>query len=253
MATQLGILTQEEGNALIPAALVSISLNPILYRLVGPLEAGLKRRPRLWRWFTQAPTVSLPNASPTLSGEPIAQRGQAVVVGYGPVGRTLVRLLRESGVEPTVIELNLDTVRRLREDGIAAVYGDATHAETIKESGVERALVFILSSAGMQGSNEVIRLVREANPNIRVFVRANYLREAPALRRSGADVVFAAEGEVALSMTGFLLRSLGATDEQIDREEERIREDLFGTPFTLDILLPPPQPKREPADKNSGQ
>ena len=54
------------------------------------------------------------------------RRHRAVVVGYGPIGRTLVRLLRENGIEPTVIELNMDTVRGLRDDGIDAVYGDAS-------------------------------------------------------------------------------------------------------------------------------
>ena len=39
--------------------------------------------------------------------------------------------------------------------------------------------------------------------------------------------VFAGEGEVALSMTEHILRQLGATEEQIDRESERIRSDLF--------------------------
>ena len=58
--------------------------------------------------------------------------------------------------------------------------------------------------------------------------RAAYLREAAALRRAGADAVFAAEGEVALAMTEFLLRRLGATAEQVDRERDRVRTDLFG-------------------------
>ena len=86
------------------------------------------------------------------------------------------------------------------------------------------------------------RLAREANPQIRVFARATYLREVPALRRAGADVVFAGEGEVALTMTEFLLRQLGASAEQIDRERDRIRAELFGSPLTIEILLPPPQP-----------
>ena len=42
-------------------------------------------------------------------------RRRAVVVGYGPTGRTMTRLLRENGIEPVVIELNMDTVRLLRE------------------------------------------------------------------------------------------------------------------------------------------
>lgn len=104
---------------------------------------------------------------------------------------------------------------------------------------MERAIVFILSSAGMHGSKEAIRLVREANPGIRVFARTNHLREVPPLRRAGADAVFAGEGEVALAMTEFLVGQLGATEEQIDRETNRIRNELFGAPQTVDSLLPP--------------
>ena len=40
-------------------------------------------------------------------------RHRAVIVGYGPVGRTLARLLRENEFEPVVIELNMDTVREV--------------------------------------------------------------------------------------------------------------------------------------------
>jgi CPA2 family monovalent cation:H+ antiporter-2 len=48
------------------------------------------------------------------------------------------------------------------------------------------------------------------------------------MRRAGADVVFSGEGEVALAMTEFMLRQLGATPEQMDRERDRIRHELFG-------------------------
>lgn len=55
-----------------------------------------------------------------------------------------------------------------------------------------------------------------------------YLGEVAALRQAGADAVFSAEGEVALAMTEFMLRQLRATPEQVDRERERIRLELFG-------------------------
>ena len=86
----------------------------------------------------------------------------------------------------------------------------------------------ILSTAGMPGSQEMIRLAKELNPAIRVFARSVHLREASALSQAGADAVFSGEGEVALSMTEFMLRQVGATPEQIDRERDRIRRELFG-------------------------
>jgi CPA2 family monovalent cation:H+ antiporter-2 len=249
LGRELDILPEQATHALVAAAIVSISLNPIFYRLTDVMERRAQRSPGLWRWLSARAPVAVPGSRPPETADE-APHGQAVVVGYGPVGRTLVRLLQENGIEPTVIELNLDTVRRLREDGLAAVYGDATHKATVHEAGAQHAQVFILSSSGMRGSEEAIRLAREVNPGIRVFARANYLREIPALRRAGADAVFAGEGEVALSMTEFILRQLGASDEQIDRERDRIREELFGTPLAIEVLLPPPLPPVVDGEQN---
>jgi CPA2 family monovalent cation:H+ antiporter-2 len=138
----------------------------------------------------------------------------------------------------------------LRDDGLHAVYGDASHKGTLVQAGVADAIVLVLTSSSPHGADESIRIARELNSGIRVFVRANYLKEHPALKRAGADVVFAAEGEVALTMTEFLLRQLGATEEQIDRERERIREELFGSPFTMELLLPVP-PETSEAGRSS--
>jgi CPA2 family monovalent cation:H+ antiporter-2 len=74
----------------------------------------------------------------------------------------------------------------------------------------------------------LIRVAKECNPSIRIFARSVHLREASALSQAGADTVFSGEGEVALSMTEFMLRQVGATPEQIDRERERIRREFFG-------------------------
>jgi CPA2 family monovalent cation:H+ antiporter-2 len=165
-------------------------------------------------------------------------RYRAVVVGYGPVGRTVARLLKENDVEPTIVELNLDVVQGLKNRGVAAFYGDATHRETLAAAGVATAGTFILSAAGLPGAKEIIRQARELNPDIRVLARAGYVAEMPVLREVGADGVFSGEGEVALAFTVAVMRVLGATPEQIDREQERVRLELFGSKSPREI--PPP-------------
>ena len=67
-------------------------------------------------------------------------------------------------------------------------------------------------------------------PRTAVLARTAYRRDMPALRRAGADDVFAGEGEVALAFTGALLNRLGATPEQLDRERDRAHKELFGEP-----------------------
>lgn len=57
-----------------------------------------------------------------------------------------------------------------------------------------------------------------------------YVRELPALRAAGAEVAVSGEREVALALTEAILRGLGATPEQIDRDRERVRAELVTGP-----------------------
>jgi CPA2 family monovalent cation:H+ antiporter-2 len=227
MGRQLDILPENASNILVAGAIISITINPLLYRCVDPMEAWLRRRTLFKRFLvSQAPV----EATARETGPQLGQFS-AVVVGYGPVGQTVVRLMQESDIDPTVVEMNLETVQRLRAEGINAVYGDASHPETLQEAGVRGARFLILSASSIRAATEVIRVARQLNPKLEVLARTAYLREQPELRAGGADEVFAGEGEVALSMTEHIMRELGATEEQIDRESERIRSELFEKPL----------------------
>ena len=135
-------------------------------------------------------------------------------------------MLQENDLDPAIVELNLDNFRKLQAEGIPAVYGDATQPDILAAAGVRDAVAMILTSAGMQGVDDVIRRARELNPKLRIITRGNYLRDIPLLREAGADAIFSGEGEVAINMTEYILRQLGATPEQIDRERDRISEEF---------------------------
>jgi CPA2 family monovalent cation:H+ antiporter-2 len=227
----LGILTAGATNALVATSIVSIVLNPLSYRAVGPAERWFAARPRLRRLLERT-TAAADRMSPP-SPPRTDQSPRAVVIGYGPTGRTVVRLLKENEVTPTVVDLNMTTVRELREHGFDAVYGDATRPDTLTAAGVATARALILASAGIANSAEVIRAARQLNPDIRVLARAPYLRDLPALKAAGADTVYAGEGEVALAFVEAILSRLGATPEQIDHERARAHEELFGTEQSL--------------------
>jgi monovalent cation:H+ antiporter-2, CPA2 family len=149
---------------------------------------------------------------------------RAIVVGYGPVGRMLVRSLRENGVEPVVLELNLDTVKELRTSGTPVIYGDASQQQVLEAAGIERARSLVFACSG--SPDAIVRQATALNPRMLILTRTTYVREARALREAGANVVVAAEAEVALAMTEHLLRHLGATADQLDRARDRVRNEI---------------------------
>jgi CPA2 family monovalent cation:H+ antiporter-2 len=136
------------------------------------------------------------------------------------------RILRQRGIEPTIIEMNVETFRRLRAEGQRVVYGDSNRPEVLAEAGVSTAASLILSASGSAGSTETVRLSREMNPRIHVVARADYLSEVPALKAAGANEVISGEGEVAVMVASSLLRLLGATPEQAIEAQEQLRAQL---------------------------
>jgi CPA2 family monovalent cation:H+ antiporter-2 len=234
VGASIGLLQGDQGklvsNTIVAAAIISITLNPILYRYVDRVDAWMINHVGLWAWLNQRVRKQLSVHSPKKDADDVNPH-RAIVVGYGPIGRSVTRLLRENEIEPSIIELNVDTVRKLGEIGITAIYGDASHRDTLASAGAATAGALILSSAGMSHSAEVIRIARELNPEIRVLARANYLADRLHLLRAGANEVFSAEGEVALAFSVAILRRLGATPEQIDRERQWVYADLLGQPL----------------------
>ncbi len=211
----LGILSANAMNTLVAVAIVSIVINPVLYRWVPELA----RRARTAH--AEAFSRDQPRRPPPSNAH------RAVVIGYGPTGRTVTRLLQENGIEPTVVELNIDTVRALeREDNVTAVYGDASQREVLKGAGADTAGSLILTT-DLASAGEVIRVARDLNPDLYVLTRTANLRDLPILRDAGASGVFSGEGEVALALTEALLQRLGATPDQIDRERRRVHDELF--------------------------
>jgi CPA2 family monovalent cation:H+ antiporter-2 len=206
LGLELGILPQPAMQILVACSMASITLSPLLMRGVAPLTRKLRATPR---------EVGQP--------EP-GGASRAVVVGYGPVGRTLVRLLKEQGIEPTVIELNHETVERLRADGVHAVYGDASRPEVLEHAGVKDAVSLVFAASGPPA--EVVSAARDLRPELPVIARATYLADSPAVERAGATSTVIAELEVALAMTERVMTILGASPAQLDRARERVYEEL---------------------------
>jgi CPA2 family monovalent cation:H+ antiporter-2 len=217
LGVQLGLAGDAMTNTLIAAAIVSIAMNPMLYAASVRLERRFAR-PRASRTATAEPVVEETDLPET--------RYRAVVIGYGPVGRTVAHLLRENDIEPTIVEMNIDTVRALQAEGARAIYGDAAHQETLASAGVSGARAVILSVAGLPTAKEIIRICRDFSPTVPILARTTYLRELVVLRDAGATQVFSGESEVALAFTEAILDRLGATPDQIDRERSRVREEL---------------------------
>lgn len=194
-------------HALVGAAIISITLNPWLFQRLMALEPWLKTKPKVMAVLNRR-IERLGNAANALAAMNIAKKDvpRAIVIGYGPVGRTVSRRAAEFGLEAVVIDMNVDTVLALQAEGKAALYGDATNADILREAGLPKASYLVISIPDPTGSLAVLTTARGLNPTIKVLARARYLKDGGALEQAGADAVCYDEAESATAL-GVILRA----------------------------------------------
>jgi CPA2 family monovalent cation:H+ antiporter-2 len=224
LGRSLKVLPEAGHNVLVAGALISITLNPLLFRQVGRVERWLQRRPKLWRLLTWRSQGREGGALASQSVEP--DNGRAVVVGYGPVGKTLTRILQDFGIQPVIIEMNIETVKKLRASGMQAIFGDASRRDILEAAGVTNARFLLVTLPDVAGRVSVVATARLLHPGVRVLTRARYLGERALLEESGADAVAYEECEVAVALAAFLLKEIGLDEEAIAREAGRVRSEI---------------------------
>jgi CPA2 family monovalent cation:H+ antiporter-2 len=212
VARQLGLVTDTGWDALVAASILSIALNPTVY-------AWARRR--------ATPTMDL--AATAAPERPAIDPKRSILVGYGPVGRIVHRLLADRGADVTVVDLNLETVRALRDRGVKAVNGDVLRAGTLDEAGIATAASLVLS-ADVDEAAEIVRQARLLNPELRVLARCAHLRDAAAIRRAGASVVAAGEAEVGVALAEAVTAGDALDPVQAAGQRDARRARLYDAP-----------------------
>ena len=231
-AMGLGLLSADGQSLLVACALISIAANPLLFRAITPLEEWLRSKERIWRILSHRSNyegVMLNKEEQLRLSEPGQKseiKSRAVIVGYGPVGQTASRILKDFDIPLVIIDLNLDTVRNLIESGQAAIYGDASRRDILKAAGVQKADYLLVTIPDILTRTAVIVTARELNPELHVFTRARYLQERAWLEEMGATDICIEEAETAIGLAILLLREVGADSNRIQKEIQEIHGEL---------------------------
>jgi CPA2 family monovalent cation:H+ antiporter-2 len=227
-ARQQGLLSDRGFSLLVACALVSIAVNPLLFGALDRLEAVLRRTGWLWRLLNRVSAgryaAANDETAKAIAGAP---EPLAVVVGYGPVGRSVDEALRQAGTRTVVIDLNMDTVAAIRAGGRQAIFGDASHADILKQAGAQRASHLIVTLPHSVNRTPMIAAARQLNPGCRIFVRARYLRERDDLEQVGTSAVCFEEVEAAAALTSLVLADLGALPARIEEHARRARDQAM--------------------------
>jgi len=191
LGLQLHILPPEGQHLILAGALLSISVNPLLFAWLD------RRQARLDRASEEGEFISAP--------VPAGIEGHVLLIGYGRVGHEIGRLLHAREVTVVVIDDEALLVDAARRDGLPAVRGNALNPRVLAEAAAVRAHTALVAIPNALEAGEIIAVLRTLNPALSIVARAHSDTETRHLLAHGADAAVMAERELAHSVAEMVL------------------------------------------------
>jgi glutathione-regulated potassium-efflux system protein KefB len=207
-AVQNGVLTAETANLLVSTVALTMAAAPILLTINEHLV-----QPRF--------SSVLPEREPDEIDE---HDNPVIVAGVGRFGHIVARVLRANGFGTTVLDNDPEQVETLLRFGLKSYYGDATRLDLLQTAGADRARLFVIAIDNEEQTLELVDILHENFPSLRILARATSRQHAYDLLRRGVQDVYRETFGSALDLSTDALRALGFADEHATRAARIFRE-----------------------------
>ncbi|MEM0924554.1 MAG: cation:proton antiporter [Planctomycetota bacterium] len=177
-----GVISSQEYQRVIAIAVGSLVLTPALIRFGTSMitSDAEEQEPRGRRRHHEDP--------------------QAVVVGAGPIGKSVASQLETLGKDVCLIDLSPINLHSFAQEGFRTIAGDATRPEILEESGIQASRLNVVCVPDDGTAVRVVRAIRELDPSGETIVRCRFQANVVKLLRVGANQVVAEENEAAAAI-----------------------------------------------------
>ncbi|MDK3161873.1 NAD-binding protein [Kamptonema cortianum] len=142
----------------------------------------------------------------------------AIICGCGPVGRKLVDYFKATQKPFLVVELNPNTVKSLRQEGILALFADAAQTETHNLARTAHARTLVVTVPDVEIVSAIVSTAKKINRDIFIVCRAKFAGQMEALQKLGVDSIILDEREAGLEVLRRIMIREG--DDPLDAVKE---------------------------------
>jgi len=157
----------------------------------------------------------------------VKKSNHVIIIGFGLNGRNLARILKEINIPYVILELNPDTVRKMKKKGEPIYYGDGTSPEILHKLGIHRAKMLVIAISDPLATRKIVQIAKTENPKIHIIVRTRFVTEIDELRKLGANEVIPEEFETSLEIFSRVLHHFGIPRNKIVQLLEQIRVEGY--------------------------
>jgi CPA2 family monovalent cation:H+ antiporter-2 len=208
MGVSLKLLPPEGQSFILAGAIISIAVNPLLFRAIEPAQAWIRARSKLAQALERPgdPLAVLP-----MTVELTRLTDHVVLVGYGRIARRIGAALTANGIPFVVAEENRDIVEELRAGDTPAVSGDAADPAVLIQAHIHRARMLVITATDPVKIRQIIGTARTVNPRAKALLCAQSEEEAALLERDHVGKVYLGEQELARSIIKDLIDRYAGT------------------------------------------
>jgi len=218
VAGQAGLIEPVLQQRVVGASIATLLISPFLIRYAPTIASAITE------WLHH-PGTAIPDAIEVDEPE---QNLRVVVIGYGPAGQTLIRLLRSLDVPYIAVDTNPNTALAAADSGEPVIYGDATRPQVLSHLRVWDARLIAVAISDPLATRRIVSRIRAMAPDTPILARTRYVREVDHLSSAGATTVVAEEFEGSIELVARALESFEIPMGAIARFTEALREEGYG-------------------------
>ncbi|HEY8460527.1 MAG TPA: cation:proton antiporter, partial [Blastocatellia bacterium] len=215
----MGLLNQDQYSLILAGSLVSITINPFMFRSVNAVEKSLRKLPSVWKLMDHH------GPAPAVETEPFSDH--VVVIGCGRVGEHIVNVLGRLNVPRLVVESDAARVEYLNTQGVPTLFGDAANSEVLKHAGLKRARLLVITIPEEVATEAIVAEAREQAPDLPLIARATTTQGIKRLTELGAQQVIHPEFEGGLQIVRRTLLQLGFPLTKVQEYSDSVRSDRY--------------------------
>jgi CPA2 family monovalent cation:H+ antiporter-2 len=217
---KFGAINPFFSELIVTTAVICMIITPFMVRYAPNIADKVIHLPG-FRYFARSEQEKMAEAESDVLTKHV------IVCGFGPLGETFGKILKEHKIPYIVLELNPRTIKRIKRKQERVFFGDGASEEILYRCGIERAQLLAITVPDYLNSAAIIQQARMINPDIRIITRAKYRNEVDKLYDAGADIVVSEELEGGIEMGRYALNEVGIPPEEIDAFLGKVRE--FGS------------------------
>ena len=217
LASSHGLLSKEIVTSMIGIGVLSMAITPIVIHRLKSLVNLVVRQPD--------PLVDIEQQR-TSGSEGL--ENQVLICGFGRVGQTMSRFLDAEGITHIAVDNDPMRVQEAVAGGARVYFGDSARKDILRAVGAESVDLIIISFADDLRALEVLKELRQLNPDAYIIVRSRDDIRLTQLQEAGASQVVPDTLEASLMLISHVLSRSGIPIRRILARLDKERRNHYG-------------------------